>query len=99
MKIRTAEAKVLHPSKNSDQCGLQVNGATLNQVGKFKYLGVTFTSDGRQHEILDTQIGMASAVMRALHCSVVIKRELSKKSKALNFETVFVSILTYGHES
>ena len=78
---------------------LQVNGATLKQVKKFKYLGVAFTSDERQDEELDTRIGKASAVMRALHYSVVMKRELSKKAKLLIFKTVFVPILTYGHES
>ena len=44
---------------------LLVNGATLKQVEKFKYLGVAFTSDGRQDEELDTRIGKASAVIRA----------------------------------
>ena len=37
--------------------------------------------------------------MRALHCSVVIKLELSKKAQLSIFKTVFVPILTYGHES
>ena len=37
--------------------------------------------------------------MRALHYSVVMKRELSKKAKLSIFKTVFVSILAYGHES
>ena len=36
--------------------------------------------------------------MRALHYSVVIKRELSKKAKHSIFKAVFVPILTYGHE-
>ena len=76
-----------------------MNGATLKQVEKFKYLGVAFTSDGRQDEKLDTRTGKASAVMRALHCSDVMKRELSKKAKLSIFEAVFVPILTYGHES
>ena len=99
MKISTAKTEVLHPSRNPDQCVLQVNGATLKQVEKFKYLGVAFTSDGRQDEELDTRIGKASAVMRALHYSVVMKRELSKKAKLSIFIAVFVPILTYGHES
>ena len=54
------------------------------QVEKFKYLGVVFTIDGRQEEKLDNRIGKASAVMRALHYSVAMKRQLSK-GKALNF--------------
>ena len=99
MKISTAKTLVLHLSRNPDQCVLQVNGSTLKQVEKFKYLGIAFTSDGRQGEELDTRIGKASAVMRALHYFVVIKRELSKKAKLSIFKAVFVPILTYGHES
>ena len=37
--------------------------------------------------------------MRALHYSIVMKRELSKKAKLLIFKTVFVFILTYSHQS
>ena len=48
MKISTAKTEVLHFSRNSGQCVLQVNGATLKQVEKFKHLGVAITSDGRQ---------------------------------------------------
>ena len=99
MKISTAKTEVLNLSRNPDQCVVQVNGATMKQVEKFKYLGVAFTSDGMQDEELDTRIGKASAVMRGLHYSVVMNRELPKKGKLLIFRTVFVSILTYGHES
>ena len=74
-KISTAKTEVLHLSRNTDQCVLQVNGVTPKQVKKFKYLGFAFTSDRRQHEELDTRVGKASAVMRALHYSVVMKRE------------------------
>ena len=37
--------------------------------------------------------------MRALHYSVAMKRELLKKAKLSIFKTVFVHILTNGHES
>ena len=58
MKISAAKTEVLHLSRNPDQCVLQVNGATLkNQVEKFKYIEVAFTSEGRQDEELDTRIG------------------------------------------
>ena len=99
MKISSAKIAVPRLLRNPDQCVLQVNGATLKQLEKFKYLGVAFTNDGKQDEELDTRIDKACAVMRALHDSVVIKRELSKKAKLLVFKAVFVPILTYGHES
>ena len=46
MKISMVKTEILNLSKNPDQCVLQVNGATLKQVEKFKYVGVAFTSDG-----------------------------------------------------
>ena len=98
-KISTAKTEVLHFSRNPDQFVLHVIGATLKQIEKFKYLGVAFTSDERQDEELDTLIGKASAVMRGLRYSVVMKRELSKKAKLSIFKAVFLTSLTYGHES
>jgi len=44
------------------------------QVEKFKYLGVVFTSDGRRCEEIDTRIGKANAVLRELYRSVATKR-------------------------
>ena len=73
MKISMAKTEILHLSRNSDHCVLQVNEATLKQVEKFKYLGFVFTSDERQDEELDTRIGRASAVMRASLYSFVMK--------------------------
>ena len=99
IKISMAKPEVLYLSGKKDQCVLLVNGATLKQVEKFKYLGVAFMSDGRQDEELDNRIGEASAVMRALRYSVVMKQELSRKAKLSIFKTVFVPIFTYGHES
>ena len=75
-----------------------VGGVPLKQSEKFKYLGVSFTSDGRQNSELDIRIGKASAVMRQLHQSVVLKRELCTKAKLSIFRSVYVPVLTYGHE-
>ena len=41
--------------------------------------------------------GAASAVMRTLHHSILVKRELSEKAKLSIFKSIFVPILTYGH--
>ena len=37
--------------------------------------------------------------MHALHRSVVMEREFSRKAKLAVFRFIFVPILTYGHES
>ena len=69
---------------------LQVNGATLKQVEKFKYLGVTFMSDGRQDKELDTQISKSSAVMQALPFSVH-ETIIVKKRQNYQFSEQFLS--------
>ena len=83
---------------NPVQCSLQVGGVSLKQV-KFNYLGVAFASDGRQSVELDVRSGKASAVMRALHYSVVLEREISRKAKFSMRKPILVPILIDGHES
>ena len=55
MKISTSKTEVLHLSRNSVQCFLQVGFVSLKQVEKFKYLGVALTNDGRQDKELDKE--------------------------------------------
>ena len=66
---------------------------------KFKYLGVSFASDGRQNDELDIRIRKASPLIRQLHRSMALKREFcSTKAKLSILRSVYVPILTYGHE-
>ena len=90
MKISISKSEVIHLSRNPVQCSLRVDGGSLKQVEKFKYLEVALTSDGRQDKELDVRSGKASAVMRALHHSIVLKRELSRKIKLSVFKLIFV---------
>ena len=99
MKISTFKTEILHLSRNPVQCFLQVGDVSLHQVEKFKYLGVAFTSDGRLDKELDVQLGKATSLMRTLHHSVVLKRELLRKAKLSVFKSIFVPIFTHGHES
>ena len=67
IKISMAKAEIMCLSRHPVRCSFQKNGVTLKQTEKFKYLGVTFSCDGRQDNELDICIGKASAVMRHLH--------------------------------
>ena len=67
MKISSTKTETMCLSRQPKQCSLQIDGVPLKQSEKFKYLGVSFTSDGRQNSELDIRIGKASAVMRQLH--------------------------------
>ncbi|KAI3358399.1 hypothetical protein L3Q82_014828, partial [Scortum barcoo] len=51
-----------------------------------------------EHEI-DRLIGAASAVMRSVYRTVVMKKELSRKAAKLSiYRSIYVPTLTYGHE-
>ena len=90
MQISTAKTEVLHLSRNPDQRVLQVNGATLKQVEKFKYLGIAFTSGGRQDEEVDTRIDKASAVMRVCTTRLLLN-ENCRKRQSSQFSKQFLS--------
>ena len=98
MKISTTKTEAMCLSRQPRQCSLEIDGVPLKQSEKFKYLGASFTSDGRQNSELDIRIAKASAVMRPLHRSVVLKRELCTRAKLSIFRSVYVPIRTYGHE-
>ena len=85
---------MLHVSRNTKQHLLQLNGVTQKQVS----VGVAFTSDRRQNKNLGIPIGKATAIMKALHYSVLMRRFSSCETKIVKneaklsiFETVFVS--------
>ena len=67
MKISMAKTEITCLSRHSVQCSFQTNGVTLQYTEKFKYLGVTYLSDGRQEIKLDTCIRKASGVMHQLY--------------------------------
>ena len=50
---------------------------TLQQMEKFKYIAVVFTSDRRWSEEADAWIAKANAVLRELYRSVVTKWDVS----------------------
>ncbi|KAF7654265.1 hypothetical protein LDENG_00072170, partial [Lucifuga dentata] len=47
---------------------------------------------------IDRQIAAASEVLRMLYRTVVVKRELSQKARLTIYQSIYVPILTYGHE-
>ncbi|KAK0138543.1 hypothetical protein N1851_024925 [Merluccius polli] len=81
MRISTSKSESMVLNRKRVKCTLWVRDEILPQVEEFKYLRVLFTSEGRMEREIDRRIGAASAVMRTLHGSVVVKRELSREAK------------------
>ena len=62
-EIQSTKTKTMCLSAQPKQCSLQVDEVPLKHSEKFKYLGVSFTSDGKQNSELDIiRIEKANAV-------------------------------------
>ncbi|KAI3377171.1 hypothetical protein L3Q82_009083 [Scortum barcoo] len=81
MRISTSKSEAMVLDRKRVVCPLWVSGEVLPQVEEFKYLGVLFTSEGKMEREIDRRIGAASAVMRLVYRTVVVKKELSRKAK------------------
>ncbi|VDP02732.1 unnamed protein product [Soboliphyme baturini] len=55
--------RMFHQPKYCGCCGLEINGKAMEQLEKFKYLGVLFTSDGKFEEKIDRRIRAASCFL------------------------------------
>ncbi|TWW78139.1 R2 Retrovirus-related Pol polyprotein from type I retrotransposable element [Takifugu flavidus] len=93
MKISTSKSEAMVLNRKKVECLLRVKEEVLPQVEEFKYLGVLFTSEGRMEREIDRRIGAASAVMRTLHRSLVVKRA-ELKGEALDLP---VDLRSYPH--
>ncbi|KAI3377134.1 hypothetical protein L3Q82_000326 [Scortum barcoo] len=61
--------------------------------------GVLFTSEGKMEREIDRRIGAASAVMRSVCNGPSSGKEGAEpKGEALNYRSIYVPTLTYGHE-
>ncbi|TWW78062.1 R2DM Retrovirus-related Pol polyprotein from type II retrotransposable element [Takifugu flavidus] len=98
MRISTSKSESMVLARKKVECLLRVGEEVLPQVEEFKYLGILFTSEGRMERESNRRIGVASAVMRALNRSVVVKKELSRKAKLSIYRSIYVPVLTYGHQ-
>uniref|UniRef100_A0A8C6L319 Reverse transcriptase domain-containing protein n=1 Tax=Nothobranchius furzeri TaxID=105023 RepID=A0A8C6L319_NOTFU len=98
IRISTSKSETMVRDRERVACQLLVGREVLPQVEEFKYLGVLFTSEGRTDREIDRRIGSVSAVMRTLNRSIVVNRELSQKTRLSIYRSIYVPILTYGHE-
>ena len=72
IRISTSKSKAMVLDQKKVDCLLRVREEILPQVEESKYLVGLLMSEGKMKREIDTHIGAASAVMRALRRSVVV---------------------------
>ncbi|VDP01790.1 unnamed protein product [Soboliphyme baturini] len=100
MRVNASKPKNLALSLSPTRCSLQMNGEAVELKGKFKYLGIVFTNNGKWEEEIDRRIGAASGVLRELAQPTVTKAELSLKTKLSIFKSILptcsVTVMSHG---
>lgn len=76
---------------------LEIGTSTIQNVSSFKYLGVTFSKNGKSTQDVINKIGQGRRVINQLN-SVLWSGKISKKIKITLYRTIVESITTYGAE-
>ena len=79
INIKKTQCMVISKTKITPTCHIHINNETIKQVEKFKYLGSTITSDGRNDAEIKIRIGMAKDAFQ--------KMEKVIKNKNITIET------------
>ncbi|VDP15044.1 unnamed protein product [Soboliphyme baturini] len=97
MRVNASKTKCLALSRFRARCSILINGEAVEQVEKFKYLTVVFTSDGKLEKRY-TGVLKKSVAFCVFARNTVTESELSLKTKLLVFKSIFIRMLTYGDE-
>lgn len=97
MKISTAKTKVIaFRGKEQKRSKIVVNGRIIEQVGKFRYLGVDISSEG--------EVDVQSKISKFLKITGLINKILrhnktTRETRLRVYNTLAVPMLTYGSET
>src|SRR5215469_18580750 len=98
MRINVAMTKTLVTSKHKNiDCKIDINGARIDQVKDFRYLGSLITEDGRSSREIRTRIGMAKAPF--WRHKGFLRRDVSKELKMKMLRCYVWSVFLYGCET
>ncbi|XP_030754900.1 uncharacterized protein LOC115881517 [Sitophilus oryzae] len=84
---------------NDDHSDLDIGmGKTIKHCSKFKYLGVTLSSDGKSNENISNKIGQGRRIIRELN-SLLWSDRISRRIKQMMYNCIFESVCPYGSET
>ena len=97
INIKKTQCMVISKSKLTPTCHIHINNETIKQVEKFKYLGSTITSDGRNDAEIKIRIGMAKDAFQKME-KVIKNKNITIETRNRVLQCYVIPILTYGSE-
>lgn len=99
MKINKDKTKTMLISNRKEQHHIQIEGITLEQVDKFKYLGSTLNFEGKIEDEISERLEATGRLFNAMKTKFLSKKEVPKHVKVEVFKKVVTPVLTYASES
>ena len=97
MRISRDKTEVMVTSREPIQCDIELDGETLKQVEKFKYLGSIFVREGGCKEDVKTRCLKTSHVFYQLS-PILRHKEITMTTKTQIIKAVFTPTLLYQSE-
>src|SRR5215469_2448751 len=98
MRMNVSKNKTLVISKHKNiDCKIDINGARIDQVKDFRYLGSLITEDGRSSREIRTRIGLAKVAF--WRHKEFLRRDVSKELKMKMLRCYVWSVFLYRCET
>ena len=97
LRINTGKTEVMK-MRCADNSHISIENDELREVDKFVYLGCELRKDGDIRNEINIRIGKASAAFKGLN-GIWTKNCISLETKLKLFNSIVISVLTYGSES
>ena len=98
LKLNVSKTKVMIVGGNETEAQILVNGAVVEQVDQFNFLGSLISTDGGCSTEIRRRLGMAKSAMVRLQ-KIWSDRGITKNTKARLISALIFPIATYGCES
>ena len=99
LKINITKTKTMIIARQQQAHRITIYDEQVEQVQRFKYLGVIISADGKFGEEIEARISATSKLLYSINRQFISKSEVSEKTKKTVFKTVYVPTLIYGCES
>ena len=99
MSISISKTKCMTLAREQVTCNVMINGTMLEQVTKFKYLGVNIVCNSDLYGEVLEQTQKAAAISGCLKNMIWKNKHMNIQSKVRIYKTCVRPIMTYGIES
>lgn len=98
LRMNLRKTVVMKIAREGENLNIEINGEKIEEVGSFKYLGVTVNSNGTMEGEIEERIRSYSRGVGQLY-PLLRNRHVTRQVKTLIYTTILRPVLLFGSES